>query len=160
MALNIRVFKRLDENNQPVDEFSYNQGTAGNDGTPGLDPIYFSVAIVPSNPDQHFYAPDENGRTVYVRLEGDERGVDLKVRFQPIGESNPPNGVIDGGEAFNPNTNMWENAFSGWVTVSQEGTPLNPGTVIPVKLRVRSDSGDPVGVWNFYVTFLIYNIGS
>ncbi|MEM4296961.1 MAG: hypothetical protein QW815_01165 [Nitrososphaerota archaeon] len=159
MALTLRVFKKLVDG-VPTDEYSYEQGTLGNDGQGGLDPIYFSVAIIPANPNEHFYAPDEDGKTVYVKLEGTERGIDLKVRFQVIGTNDPPTAVIDGGEAFNPNTNQWENAYSRWVMVSSEGTPLNPNTVVPVKLRIRSDSGDPVGLWNFFVTFLIYNIGS
>ncbi len=166
MALRIRVFKKLD-NNIPTDEFSYSRGTDGNDGkstpsNPVLDPIYFSVLVIPATATQETFAPDPNGRTVYVLLEGDERAVDLKVSIAPIGENNPPSLVLDNFEVFNPNTNMWESGYNRWVTVSQEGEVINPNTVIPVRLRFHADAndtGDPVGLWEFFVKFLAYSIG-
>lgn len=163
--LGIRVYKKLVDG-VPQDEYSYERGTAGNDGesspsNPVLDPIYFSVLVVPANETTETFAPDAEGKTVYVLLEGDQNGVDLKVTAEPIGANNPPDSVLDGFEVYNPNTGMWESAWGRWVTVSSEGTEISPGTVIPVRMRFHADgndTGDPTGIWMFFVRFLVYAI--
>jgi len=154
VAITIRVFKRLDASGNPIDEVSYNGART--------NPAYFSVAVVPLTGNN--YAPDEQGLTLYVKLETttNDRGIDLKVKAEPLGENNPPSGIMDGFEAWEPiddTTGSWKECFTRFVTVSVPGRVLPPNSVIPVKLRVRSDAGDPVGEWYALLHFIVYNIG-
>jgi len=153
MAITLRVFKRL-VNGTPQDEVSYNGART--------NPAYFSVAVVPVSGNN--YAPDEQGLTLYVKLETttNDRGIDLKVKAEPLSTGNPPDTVMDGFEAWSPyddTTGEWENCFQRFVTVSIPGRILPPNSVIPVKLRIRSDAGDPIGEWYALLHFLVYNIG-
>lgn len=155
MPINIRVYKRL-VNNTPTDEVSYN-GSMTN-------PAYFSVAVVPITGNN--YAPDEEGLVLYVKLESTgEYGLDLKVKALPISQNQPPNAVLNGFEAFEPSlpdlsAGEWKPCHERFVTVTVPGQVLSPNTVVPVKLRVRADAGDPVGKWQALLHFIVYNIGT
>jgi len=152
MAITLRVFKDAAATN----EVSYNGAMT--------NPAYFGVAVVPVSGNE--YAPDEDGLTLYVKVESTgERAIDLKVRAEPLSAGNPPDAVLDGFEAFEPSlpdlsAGEWKPCSSKFVTVSVPGSVINPNTVLPVKLRVRSDAGDPVGQWRALLHFVVYNIGS
>lgn len=155
MAINIRVYKRL-ENNVPTDEVSYN----GN----FTNPAYFSVAVIPLSGEN--YAPDEEGLTLYVLLESpnNEKGLDLKVKVEPVSSNNPPPSVLDGFQAWTPFDNSgngeWVECYTRFRTVSVPGQELAPNSVIPVKLRVAAQPGDPAGRWQALLHFIVYNIGT
>lgn len=154
MAITIRVFKRL-ENNQPVDEVSY-------DGA-FTNPAYFSVAVIPLSGEN--YAPDEEGLTLYVKLESPqgEKGLDLKVKAEPKETNNPPPAVLDGFQAwcpFDSSNGQWLECYTKFRTVSIPGQELPPDSVISVKLRVAAQPGDPPGKWQALLHFLVYNIGT
>ncbi len=154
MAITIRVFKRL-VNNQPTDEVSYD-GSYSN-------PAYFSVAVVPTSGSN--YAPDEEGITLYVLLESPtgNKGLDLKVKAEQKSANNPPPSVMDGFEAWTPydaNNGEWLECWTRYRTVSIPGQVLPAGSVIPVKLRVRADAGDPIGRWEAKLHFIVYDIGT
>lgn len=156
MAISLRVYKRIDNNGMPYDEVSYN-GNMSN-------PAYFGVAVVPVAGES--FAPDEDGLTLYVKMESTgEYGIDLKVRAEPISENNPPNTVLDGFEAFEPiledlSAGEWKPCYQKFVTVSVPGKIIQPNSVVPVKLRLRADAGDPIGRWQVLLHFLVYNIGT
>lgn len=154
MAITIRVFKRLVDDT-PVDEVSYD-GNMSN-------PAYFSVAVVPVSGTE--YAPDEDGLTLYVQItspEG-EKGLDLKVRAEPISPGNPPDSVLDGVEAYanlGGGNYEWQSCYNRFVIVSPPGQPITSGTVIPVKLRIGAQPGDPIGTYSCLLHFIVYNIGT
>lgn len=155
MAITIRVYKRL-VNNVPQDEVSY-------DGN-FTNPAYFSVAVVPTTGSN--YAPDEDGLTLYVVLESpnNEKGLDLSVKAEQKEQGNPPESVMNGFEAWTPydqaGNGEWNECWTKFRKISIPGQVLNAGEVIPVKLRVRADAGDPVGKWEVLLHFLVYNIGT
>lgn len=156
MAISLRVFKKIDNNGVPYDEVSYN-GNLSN-------PAYFSVAVVPVSGNS--YAPDEEGLTLYVKVESTgDYGLDLKVRAEPISENTPPSTVLDGFEAFEPilpdlSEGEWKPCYQRFVTVSVPGSVIQPNSVLPVKVRVRADAGDPIGKWEALLHFIVYNIGT
>lgn len=156
MAITLRVYKRIDSNGVPYDEVSYN-GNMSN-------PAYFSVAVVPVSGAE--YAPDSDGLILYVKVESTgDYGLDLKVRAEPLAENQPPTSVLDGFEAFEPtlpdlSAGEWKACHQKFVTVSVPGSVIQPNSVLPVKLRVRADAGDPVGRWQALLHFIIYNIGT
>lgn len=153
MAITIRVFKRL-VNGVPQDEVSY-------DGS-YTNPAYFSVAVVPTSGSN--YAPDKEGITLYVKLESatGNKGLDLKVKAEPKTTGGPPDAVMNGFEAWTPfdaNNGEWVECYTRYRTVSIPGQVLQPDTVVPVKLRVRADAGDPVGRFEAKLHFIVYDIG-
>lgn len=156
MAITLRIYKRIDSNGVPYDEVSYD-GNMDN-------PAYFSVAVVPVSGSE--YAPDSDGLTLYVKVESTgDYGLDLKVRAEPLGENQPPTSVLDGFEAFEPtlpdlSAGEWKPCHQKFVTISVPGSVIHPNSVLPVKLRVRADAGDPVGRWQALLHFIIYNIGT
>lgn len=156
MAITIRVYKRLVDG-VPTDEVSYD-GSYSN-------PAYFSVAVVPTS--GHNYAPDEDGITLYVKLESEtgNKGLDLKVKAEQKDPQNndPPETVMDGVEAWTPydsNNGEWVECWTRYRTVSIPGQELPAGSIVPVKLRVRADAGDPIGKWEYKLHFIVYDIGT